>query len=63
MNCFPRAVSELFNHKYAHITNNAVARYVVEPIEYDHINQFIWRMLFADNRWWYIASLTCQGKS
>jgi hypothetical protein len=39
MNSIPRAVNEIFNHKYDHITNSTVARDLVESIEYDHIQE------------------------
>jgi hypothetical protein len=58
MNSIPRAVNEIFNHKYDHITNSTVARDLVESIEYDHINQLIWRILLAVEGWWYIAGAT-----
>jgi hypothetical protein len=63
MNSIPRAVNEIFNHKYGHITNSTVAGDLVESIEYDHINQYIWRIPLAVERWWYIAGATCQEKS
>jgi len=58
MNSIPRAVNEIFNHKTSHITNSTVAMTLVGPIEYDHINQFIWRILLAMECWWYIAGAT-----